>query len=317
MSVYDTLRPLLEDAGGYFSNWLAKGGSKVGRGVPNWGGTPNTPKFGGYPGWEPGMPRAPGNSPGGPRPGGTYSPSGGQMTVPQPAGLPATGAPGTQSALDAVTAQGGGSLGQQMPTFAQRFSGAPAAPQAGGPMAPRPQGSPPATQGPMSGQVNGPNPTMPGAVPNAPNMPPSRPPFQMPSAGQIGNTALAGGTALAAGSALTGAGFPNGNPNWSGGQSVGPNQPAMNMAGGGGAPTPMPRPRPANLSGGLPQRPVMNQAPPAPQAATAPQAAPQAPQQYQDPGSFNGLGIGPAGSGTSDPSLAQLKQKYPWMFPNG
>src|SRR5882672_11924885 len=75
-----------------FLDWLR--GNASGRGVPSWGrGQPTRPdtnagREGGYPGWEPGMPRAPGNSPSQmqTRFGGTYSPSG-TMPVPANGGL--------------------------------------------------------------------------------------------------------------------------------------------------------------------------------------------------------------------------------------
>lgn len=266
--------------------------------------------------------------PGSSLPGGAPPAGAGGLPAVRPEGAP----PAT--ALDAARelSGGGGSLvpagaSNAPATFAERFGAAPnqgIVPRPGssvGGAAPGVPGNgpingefspgmnlpPPAGRVPgPTGQAAGPNPTMPPQVPNAPNMP--RPPFQMPSFGQMGNAALAGGTALAVGSALTGADNHAGS-DWSGGQPVGPNQPyGPPMPQGGGVPTP--RPRPANLSGGLPQRPM-----PAPAPQQPPQQ--QAPQQYQDPGSFNGLGIGPAGSGTSDPSFAQLKAKYPWMFPNG
>ncbi len=73
--VDDTISNLTDNQS--FINWLRGGGASGGRGVPTYTDLPNTGRYGGYQGWEPGMPRAPGNSPSpGGKLGGTYTPSG-------------------------------------------------------------------------------------------------------------------------------------------------------------------------------------------------------------------------------------------------
>src|SRR5258706_6594505 len=78
-----------------FLDWLRGDAEK--RGVPSWDPT-TAGRSGGFPGREPGMPRAPGNSPSQmqTRFGGTYSPSG-NMPVPPSGSVPAVGGPGVGS----------------------------------------------------------------------------------------------------------------------------------------------------------------------------------------------------------------------------
>jgi len=325
MSILDSIMSRL-GSNPEFLAWLR--GANSGRGVPTWTGANNTGKLGGYPGWEPGMPRAPGNSPMPNRPGGlggTYTPSGGQM-VPT----------GTPTPLDAARAQGVGSLAPARPSFMGSMGpGGGGAPPSGGglPSAPgtpgtpvpyRPPGLPTSPAGPIpgNGPINGQFSPAPGPLP--PSTTPRLPPPSAPSAGLGwgGPAAAAGLAGMVGGSG--GPAPPNGpNPSpffpqgdlgpSAGGYGAVPfvqgNSKPFDLpspvgdrggqtrwfsteypvAGRRGPSVPMPRPRPKT--------------PPTTQSAPAPQAAPQG---YIDPGSFNGLGINRNGSGSAQPSLQEL-----------
>lgn len=283
-----------------FTAWLQ--GLRNGRGVPNWTGT-TSPKLGGYPGRQPGMPLAPGNSPGGPRLGGSYTPrglgpDGTPNLVPAPNGSPFTngGSLAPASPFEATMGRPPGA-GAPPPvpgnTPAPGMSGAPSA----GPN----WGGPPQTVNLGGGSPLAPLPTNRSLVPAGGNPPPAViPPAAAPAARfPWGSAALAGGTAAAVGSALTNGPSGNGGgpvdpqnaPHGMGpvnvfgpqGPQFGPPTPGPQY-GPNRPPVPMPTPRPPNLSGGLPSAPM----------------GPDPSMQYQDPGAFNGLGRGPAGSGSPD-----------------
>jgi hypothetical protein len=316
MSYFDELSPL-------FLNWL-RSGSAVGRGNPQWELPALSAKYGWYPGWRPGMPPAPGNSPG-LRLGGTYVPRGlnGQ-------GQPKFVQVSPPTALDAARAAGAGSLapaGPRMatpldmarsgsppgagPSFAQGGSLTPPAPSGlmgGGPasgVAPAArQGYPgaPVRPFPGNGPINAEFSTAPGPLPpsGTPALPkPSTPPgwagpgsnvlSDASKAGLIGAGVAGGAAALGAGGpSLPAGGTPGDDPDQAGrqiGNYWNPNGPQFGpMLPPGSAPrrpVPMPRPRPPG---------------------------PMAQGGYQDPGVFNGLGRGFAGSGSPDLTPDQLRR---------
>src|SRR5882672_1150955 len=98
-----------------FLDWLS--GKASGRGVPSWDPT-TAGRSGGFPGREPGMPRAPGNSPSQmqTRFGGTYAPSG-NMPVPPSGNVPVVGGSGVGGPPASLSGALGGSGGVNFNRF--------------------------------------------------------------------------------------------------------------------------------------------------------------------------------------------------------